>query len=363
MKTTKLGNDLHIIWAIAAKDITDAIRNKVIWQAALSIGLIMALYKALPVIAAASMPPHMTVYDAGESILTIHLENSANVETRTVSSRQDMALFVAMEGSPELGLAIPADFDRALESGKPLRLDGYLQHWVSDARAEALERQAEQEISSLLAQPVDIDLEGHRVYPRLDGFGPYTWAATSIAMVLAIVGLNVTPQLMIEEKQAKTIDALLTSPAGSGQIVAGKALAGFVYCLVGIAVVLGFHAAMVTRWDLAIVAVICGTVLAVALGLLLGMLLETRQSLKLWELGLTLFFIMPVVLSGMAIDLPARINAVVRWLPPAALGRLLVVSMSDSAPLAEIAIDLALTLLPAGVILAIVAWQINRANR
>lgn len=323
---SKFQEQLRIIWAIAAKDVTDAIRNKVIWQAALSIGLIMVLYKALPAVTGISALPHVTVYDAGDTILTVYLANSSNVETRTVSSRQDMALFVAMESMPELGLVIPADFDRVLASGEPLRLNGYVQHWVSDARTEALKRQIEREIADQLARPVDIDLTGHRVYPRLDGFGPHTWAAASIVMVLAIVGLNLTPQLIIEEKQARTVDVLLTSPASSRHIVAGKALAGLVYCLTGIAVVLAFNAAMVTRWDLIILATLCGTLVAVALGLLLGVMLDTRQSLKLWELGLTLVFVVPVLLSGMAIDL-------------------------------------ALTLIPVGIILILLARQISRLGR
>jgi hypothetical protein len=64
----------------------------------------------------------------------------------------------------------------------------------------------------------------------------------------------------------------------------------------------------------------------------------------------------------MAMDLPQAVNTVVRWFPPTALARLLVMSMSNGAPPAEYGIDLALVLVPAGIILLTLAWQIDRSQ-
>jgi ABC-type Na+ efflux pump permease subunit len=354
---------LRIIWAVAAKDIADALKNRVIWSTILMVVLMVAFYKATPVITGMAHLPEVDVYDAGESALTAYLQNSPNLEARRVSTKEDMVRFVTMEGVPALGLAIPAGFDQAAASGAPPQLDGYVQHWVNTQAAETLKTQVEEEIAVLMGQEVRIQLAG-RVYPPLDSMGPHSWAALATVMMLTLLGLGLTPQLMFEEKRSRTLDALLVSPARSGHVVAGKAIAGMVYCLVGAAVVFAFFAALIVQWGFAVLAAMLGTLLAVAIGLLFGFTLQTVQSLRMWTLAVVVpLFVLPVALSFMAMDLPAAVNRGVRWFPTAALSRLLIMSMTDSAPLAEWGPDIALALAAAAIILAVVAWRIRRSDR
>jgi ABC-type Na+ efflux pump permease subunit len=356
-------SNLRIIWAIAAKDIGDALKNKVIWSTIVTVLLLVALYKALPIITALAHPPQVIVYDAGDAALTAYLENSAQVEARRVSSQEDMMRFVVMEGVPALGLVIPAGFDEKLAEGGPLELDGYVQHWVSAQAAETLKTQVEQEIAALTGQAVHINLEGHRVYPPLDSMGPHTWAALAIVMMLMLLGLGLTPQLMFEEKRTHTLDALLTSPARSGHVVAGKAIAGLVYSLIGAAAIFAFNATLIVQWGFAILAAVGGSLLAVAIGLLLGVTLQVIQSLRMWVITVIVpFFVLPVAVSFMAMDLPPAVNAAVRWFPSVGLSRLFIMSMTDSAPFAEWGPDIALVVGPTVLILALVAWRVNKGE-
>lgn len=356
--------DLRMIWAVAAKDITDALRNRVIWSTILTVLLMVALYKAMPIVTEMAHLPEVDVYDAGQSALTAYLENSPNLEARQVSSQEDMVRFVTMEGVPALGLAIPAGFDQALASGAPPPLDGYVQHWVSAQAAEALIMQVEQEIAALTGQVVAINIADHRVYPPLDSVGPHSWAALATVMMLTLLGLGLTPQLMFEEKRSRTLDALLVSPARSGHVVIGKAIAGMVYCLIGAAVVLAFFAPLIVQWGFAVLAAALGALLAVAIGLLFGITLLTVQSLRMWTIAVIVpFFVLPVALSFMAMDLPAAVNRGVRWFPTAGLSRLFVMSMTDRAPFVEWGPDIALVLAAAAVILAVVAWRVRCSDR
>jgi len=354
---------VRIISAIASKDILDGVRNKVLLQTVVTVLVMIVFYKALPIVTGGSLP-QVTVYDMGNSMLTLDLQSSSNVEARRVSSLSDMQTFVAMGGTPELGLVIPAGFDATVAAGQQAQLDAYVQHWVSDAAAERLSARVQAEIVTLLGQPVSLSLGGHWVYPPLDSIGPHTWASFSMTLMLVLIGMGLTPQLLIEERRAHTLDALLVSPASSGQVVLGKAIAGMVYCLTCAAVVLAFNAVLIVQWPLAILAACCGALLSIALGLWFGVIIEVMQSLRMWVTAVILpLFVLPVVASFMAMDLPKSVNAAVRWFPSVALSRLFVLSMSNRAPLAEYGPDLALTLGPAAIILAAVAWRVRRSDR
>ena len=160
------------------------------------------------------------------------------------------------------------------------------------------------------------------------------------------------------------LDALLVSPASSGQVVLGKAIAGMVYCLACAAVVLAFNATLIVQWPFAILAACCGALLAVALGLWFGVTIEVMQSLRMWTIAVVVpLFVLPVMASFMAMDLPQAVNAVVRWFPSVALSRLFIMSMSNRGPLAEWATDLALVLVPTAIALAAVAWRLRRSER
>jgi ABC-type Na+ efflux pump permease subunit len=355
---------LRIIWAVAAKDIGDALKNRVIWSTIVMVVLMAAFYKALPILTGLAHLPEVDVYDAGQSALTVYLENSPNLEARQVASQEDMARYVVMEGVPALGLVIPAGFDQALAGGGSLELDGTVQYWVSAQAAEELVLQVEQEIAALTGQAVRINLEGHRVYPSLNSMGPHSWAALAIVLMLMLLGLGLTPQLVFEEKRTHTLDALLTSPARSGHVVAGKAIAGLVYCLIGAAAVFAFNATLIVQWDFAILAAALGALLAVAVGLLFGVTLQTLQSLRMWTIAVIVpLFVLPVAVSFMAMDLPSSINTAVRWFPSVGLSRLFIMSMTDSAPFAEWGPDIALVVGPTVLILALVAWWVRRSDR
>jgi len=355
---------LRIIWAIAAKDIGDAFKNKVIWSTIVMVILMVAFYKAMPIITGMAHLPEVDIYDAGQSALTTYLENSPNLEARRVASQERMAFFIALEGVPALGLVIPPGFDEQLAGGDPIALDGYMQYWVSDAAAEELKAQVEQEIAVQTGQTVRINLEGHRVYPTLGSMGTHSWAALAITLMLVALGTGLTPQLMFEEKRSHTLDALLISPARSGHVVAGKAIAGLVYCLIGAVVLFAFNAALIVQWGFAILATALGALLAVAIGLLFGVTLQTHQSLRMLTLAMIVpLFVLPVSVSFMSMDLLSSVNAVVRWFPSVGLSRLFIMSMTDSAPFAEWGPDIALVFGTTAILLVIVAWCIRRSDR
>ncbi len=355
----------RLIWAIAAKDVADGFKSKTILTIVLTVLFIIALYKLTPMATGLLGAPYVWMYDAGDSALGAMLENSRNIDVRRFHSQSEMEQYLTRGGEPELGLVIPAGFDNVLATAGQPQLDGYVAHWVSPSQAEGLKVLVEGEITALAGKPVSINLEGHRVYPPPDApsFGVGMWACMTLVFVLITIGLNLVPTMMVEEKQTRTLEALLVSPAGHWHVTIGKAVAGLVYSLAGIAVIFAFNANLVTQWGFALLAALSGAMLMIPAGLLMGTFFEVKQAMAVWLNVLMVALIVPVPISGMAMDLPAMVNNALRWYPTVALSRLFQMSMSNQAPFAEWGLDLALVLGPALVLLAAVAWRLQRVNQ
>jgi ABC-2 type transport system permease protein len=360
----RLREDARVIWAIAAKDIADALKNKTTLTAMLVVLFMIAFYRFMPALTGGDELTNVLVFDAGESSLVAALENSPLLDVYTgYASPAQMARYLANGDVPELGLVIPADYDRALASGRQPVLDGYVQHWVDDEEAQALKSLVEGEAAGWPGGPVRIDLEGHVVYTDKGSTGPAFTAAMSLIFATVLLGITTIPHLMIEEKKAKTMDALLVSPAGSAHVVMGKGLAGAFYGLAAVTIVLIVNGPLITHWALAVLVGICGVLFAVAVGLFLGSVVENRMQLNIWAWVLILPLLLPVFLSIMTDLLPAAAIRIMGWIPTVALSRAIRVSFAERAPLADFAPELALIVGCAALVLALVTWHVRRSDR
>jgi ABC-2 type transport system permease protein len=357
-----LSHSLRIIWAVAAKDIVDAIKNKVTVSVILGVALLMLSSQALPLIARLSDVHRVVVYDAGASRLVGELQRSPDVGLIRASSLQDLKDILVESSGTMLGLMLPANFDQASDAGQALQLDGYFAHWVSAADVTAEGAFFETQLGALAGQPVHIELAGHAVYPRPDSAGqPLLVSISLVVVIITISGL--VPYLMVEEKETRTMDALLVSPARISQIVIGKAIAGMVYGLVAAAVVFVFNRALVVHWEWAVLATLCGTLFAVSAGLLLGSAFDNPQNMGPWMGFLFALLLMPVFLGMLKPGLPAFLSTVTPWIPSAALEKLFRISFSGSVRLDQALSNLAILVGSALLFLAAVAWIVRRSDR
>jgi len=280
-----------------------------------------------------------------------------------MASRGEMEEYLGGKDIVILGLVLPVDFDQRLASGEAVELDGYTVHWASDAAAAEVQESFETQFSELTGRPVRINIAGNTVHTQKNSRGYPFLASLSVVFATLMVGVSLVPHIMIEEKRTKTLDALLVSPAGPGHIVLGKAVAGLFYCLTASGLALAFNSALVNHWPLAIAASLCGSLFTVALGLLLGSLIESRGQLTLWAWIILVPLLLGVMLSIMVDVLPAGLLTAIQWLPTVALSHALRVSFSDSAPLSQFLPELVLMLACSALVLAAVRWVVRRSDR
>jgi ABC-2 type transport system permease protein len=363
-RTRGWGEDLRIIWAITAKDLLDALKSKATLSILLSALFVLVIYQLLPKWERGSNLPAVLVYDAGASNLLAALKRSPNLDVYTGYTSQDQLERRLVAGDiPELAMTIPPAFDESLERGEPLPLQGYVQHWVSEADAARLRAQAEGEITRLAGQPVTIHLEGNLVYPSPDSGGRSFLTSLGILVSVIMIGVGLAPHLMVEEKQTRTLDALLVSPARSSHLVIAKALTGLSYCLIAATAVLVVNANLVLHWGLAVVAVVLSSLFAVSLGLLLGSVVGAKPVLPIWSMMAFILCLLPLFLAPMKDLLPAAANTILAWVPTVTLARVLRAAFCRDLAATAFSLELLVVVACTALVLGGVAWTVRRADR
>jgi ABC-2 type transport system permease protein len=168
---------------------------------------------------------------------------------------------------------------------------------------------------------------------------------------------------MVEEKQTRTLDALLVSPARSSHLVIAKALTGLFYCLIAAAVVLAINANLVLHWGLAAAAVILSSLFAVSLGLLLGSAVGAKQVLPIWSMVALTVLLLPLFLAIMKDLLPSAVHTIVAWVPTATMARVLRGAFSRDLATMAFSLELLVVAACTAVILGGVAWTVRRSDR
>lgn len=314
-----LRNELRIIWTIGRKDILDGLKNKTIWRYIVLVLLIMVGYRYLPVLGQAG-ETEIVIYDQGFSSLVEALNNAEKFEVRSVASMQEFEAFMDDGDEGPLGVVIPPDYDLTLQSSEPLALEGHVL-WSSRTNAETLRMEYEAAFSELMGSPVQIQLV-NIVIPQQDSMGITRMTALTPLVIVLIVGMMTVPTLMFEEKSTQTLATLLISPAKIGHVIAGKAVAGAVYCLSAGAIALAFNWVFVVHWGSAIAGLLGTTLMGVGLGLLLGTFLDNLQQLSVWSLILFQPVLIPVVFFVIEPVFPQAVRNVLPWFPNVALLRL-----------------------------------------
>jgi ABC-2 type transport system permease protein len=360
------GERIRIVWAIAAKDITDAIKNKTILSVVLGMAMLMLSAQVFPLLLKLSATPRAVVYDAGKlpggtSRLLSVMAEDAYYRLTEVDSQQAMEDKLVDLNAEVLGLVIPTGFEEMLESGTQGELEGYVV-WARRSAADKLAGEMERYLETLLQEPVQVRVEGNLVYPPPEGTASLGMIAAVLTLVLVTTGGFLVPYLIFEEKQTHTMDALLVSPASAADITIGKALAGIAYCLTAMAVVLAFNYSAVVCWEVATLAVLVGAVFAVGVGLLMGSVFGTAQQVGAWMILPIAALMVPIMLTMLG-NLPPLLAASLPWLPTIALGDLFLLSFSGSATLARALPDLAIVLAWTLPLYAAVIWIVRRSDR
>jgi ABC-2 type transport system permease protein len=359
----KVQDRVRVILAIAKKDLVDAIKNKSILSQVFTVAFLIVFYRFLPAFENRDELPRLALYDAGNSVLVTTLEQSTTIKLVEFSTQEGMQAYIEDEDVVILGLVLPAGLDRQIGSGESVELEGYLIHWASDQEARETTEFFETELEKITSLPIQIHTEGNVVYSIPNSTGRSFLGSLIAVLALIVAGAFIVPILVLEEKQDKTLEALLVSPADPNTIVLAKALSGSIYCAIAIAAVLALNHTLVANWTLAIFTALIGILFSTSVGLFLGSIFEVKQQLTLWGFMLINLLGIPMFLSMMVDIIPAGIMAVINFIPTVALMRIFQASFSKGISLNVIGLELIIVLGATLIVFGVVTWVVRRSNQ
>ncbi|MFZ0534576.1 MAG: ABC transporter permease [Anaerolineales bacterium] len=359
--TNTISDHLNIIWTIASKDIVDALKSKVVVSMIIMLSLILLMPKMLPLIFEQSQTV-LPVYDMGDSHLMAELITTPDISIQKLRSEQELQTALCSAVYPLIGLRIPADFDQAIVAGGQVEIQGSV-CWSKRHKVSGLQLKLEEMLSQALDQPVAIHIEGNIVYPPSDGVLLLSIVNINSVLMILMMGIFLVPSLLIEEKETKTMQALLVSPASISQVVVGKALAGLFYILVTAVMVFTISWAEVIHWDTVLLFVIGGGFFSVAVGLVLGSFCEKQQDMVGWMTALLLLQLGAIFAKMLGMELPTLVENILPWVPSVALAEICRVSFSEAVPTAQVLTNLGIVLAVSLMLYALVVWKVRRSDR
>ena len=362
MKTT-FQDHFHIVMAITQKDIIDGIKNKNVISLVVTAIFLLIFYRYLPTITESMEDPRLVVLDPGQSAWVEVFDDLPDFDLRTSESLQDLKTHLSALDWISMGLVLPETFDSQVGSGSSLELTGYAAHWVDQEDMAELTTYFEDQLSQATGQPIQITISDELAYPDANTKGPGFLASIAVAIVSSMSGLMILVHLLIEERQRKTLDLLMVSPASYGHIATAKVLAGTFFGIILAAVALFANAYLVIHWPAAILAVLIATGFNSALGLLLGSFIETRQQLTIWGMVAINILLIPAFLEIMDDLFPSIVITLLQWHPAVALTHALRLTYTET-------FDLGLFLPRIGLLVGytlltifLIVWKLRRDER
>lgn len=354
-------DSLYIAWVIGTKDILDALKNKSARNNIIIILLMVIFFYWLSDVRPFDKNVSSVVYSEGNTPLaqeSVKLGDGSEYSFRQASSLQDMEQKMANQN---LGLVFPADFKQKLNLPDAVTLNGYI-FWVDRTRVSELEAKYSQAFSEIFSHPVKVVIGAHLIIPPANSDGQHANVTYLMIYFVFTTALLLVPHLMVEEKQTKTLDALLTSPASPGQIVLGKALAGFFYILLVGGLAMALFSLYIVNWIMAVAVFLGYAFFAVGLGLLVGSFIKSMKHMASWMFVLLLFLIVPPLFQT-ASNLKEGIRQVFTVIPTSALASLFRYSCSTGYTLQQVLLNLTIVLVSIGIVYAVVIWKVKRSNR
>lgn len=252
--------------------------------------IVLSLVLSLIFGALLSEKPKLGIVDEDSSQLVTMFKELDSVVYREYDT--DAEIRQAVEsGSVDMGLVLPAGLDSAVIQGEEIAITAYV--WGESLAKDRtiLGVTIANLIRELSGQEAPVEIEsitlGDEVsIPWNDRLLPLI-----ILMAVFLGGIFLPATSLINEKEKRTLDALVITPTTIEDIFVAKGLFGIILSLFAGAVVLTLNQAFGAQPLLLVMLLALGAIMAVEIGLICGALLKDITSLfAIWKTGGILLF-------------------------------------------------------------------------
>jgi ABC-2 type transport system permease protein len=253
-------------------------------------------------------PARLAVADEGSSAITAALQAAEGIEVAVLDDEQ--ALRSAVEAHDvDAGLLLPAGIDDALQAGRPATVQFFVSGESLASTRLVLGVTALEEVRTVTGQrpPVDVvvttvgDEEWVPVEDRL--------LPLIVMYAVVIAGLFLPAASLVEERERRTLDALLVTPVEMSEVLLGKGMLGVLLATLMGWVTLALNRAFGTEPLAMTLFLVVGGVMMAEAGLVLGCWAKDANTLFTAIKGGGILVIAPVLFTLFP-DLPQGVARV-----------------------------------------------------
>jgi len=229
--------------------------------------------------------PKFGVMDKGSSKLVTSAQQLDSIITKTYDSVSEIKQAVE-SGSVDVGIVLPQDLDECIMQGSQVKVTAYI--WGQSLAKERIVLRATfaNLARGLAGQEALVEIES----ATLGGEGSIPWndrlLPFIVLMAVFIGGVFLPAISLIDEKQKKTLRALVITPTSIGDVFAAKGIVGIIVSLAMGVVILTLNQAFTANPLLLVLVLTLGAVMASELGLICGALIKDATTLfAIWKVG------------------------------------------------------------------------------
>ena len=238
--------------------------------------------------------PRLGIVDEGESQV---VQNVRDVEGIQVTFPETAAALKTLVENNDLdgGLVLPAGFDGALQAGQMPNVQFFFGGQSLASNRVVLGVTMVDLIRQVAGSPAPIDVETITVgegdtVPIVSRLLPLI-----VLMAVLIAGALTPATSLVEEKEKRTLTALLVTPTRLSDVLIGKGALGFILAMATGVVTLALNGALGANPAALLLVLVLATLMAAEVGLILGSFAKDTKALyTIWKSG-AIVLVAPVV--------------------------------------------------------------------
>ena len=322
--------NFDIVLAIFRKDLLSSIKNKNIWIIILT-PLLLSMIFSSAITSTNDMVVSVALYDEGSNDNFIeHLKSIEKYDIIVVDSIEK-SMEMINQGKVAAAIMIPKDFNNNIKDDVKPSLNIVVNPY--DTKAIVFSQTYKDVIMNFVEveYPVDISLETASTHSQSQ-FGVPTW----ILFVTVFVGISILPITLTVEKEKRTLDAIMVTPASEKEVVFGKSVFGLFLTVTMSLLVMYINGGFIGNLALVLLFIIIGSTAFTGLGLLISSYANSYSSASI----ISTIFMMPLLLLALLSDLSNEIATISHLVPSTYLLNGINDAMLNNAGITETYVEL-----------------------
>ncbi len=237
-----------------------------------------------------SEKPNLGIVDEGNSQLVVMAQELDSVTTKTYEDVSSLKQ-ATESGAVDMGIVLPQNFDNAVSQGEIVVIEAYIWGESLAKNRIILPTIISDLVRELAGQEVPVEIESVTLGDEVSTPWSERLIPFLVFMGIFFGGLMLPSTSLIEEKQKRTFEALVITPASISDIFIAKGILGIILSVfMGIAILL-LNQAFGANSLLLVGVLFLGAIMAVELGLIFGALIKDITTLfTIWKAGGIILF-------------------------------------------------------------------------